>query len=883
MSTPVRHTAVVYGRLQSRELRLEAARARRMGQQVMTIEQLACRLAGGFSRPIDDETLRLCVQEALLVTDVGELEAIKLLPGMVDACVETLHKVWSAKIDLASAGPHPRLKSLAALETAILERLPPGMQRPGELVDAALPRLSYSPAVIGTVDIIGMTELEPCWRPLLQGLTGFTRVRWVAGPRHIPEWLKSTAVEVATSAACEPERRMDSAATALHEVIEALRWARQLIASGVAKPSEIGIASNSPGDFDDHFLALRSDANLNLHFAHGFKVTATRDGQATAALADILLRGISQRKLRRLCALTKGVDGFLSEFPDDWHRVLPSEAPLSSDVSWGKLLNSLSADDWPDKVDHTPKLRTVVEMLAKGHGEAAVVGETLLRGRALGIWRKALAAGPAASLDRTLESMREDDGLEACESVVWLPASSLAASPRPYVRLLGLNSSRWPRRISEDRLLSDHIISKDELDPLPVSESDRRDFETILRTTQREVALSYARRDSEGRLLGRSGLLQDAPDAQYLQRHRLPAHAFSESDRLMARPMEFRATPQAMGAERCWRSWMRREITPNDGLVRTGHPAVMMTLERVQSASSLSLLLRNPLGFVWKYGLRLQTLELAEEPLVLDPLAFGNLVHEVLDAALQLIVAQRGLGVAVDIPSALRAAVQKVSSLWESLQPIPPRMLWQRTLREVEQLALYALTATEQHGPDWSSFSEVPFGMVDQESSAAAPWDPTVQVIVPDTGFRIRGYIDRLDLSNGRSHAVVFDYKTGKAPGKDIVLNKGKELQRCLYAFAVSALLGDQVDISASLLYLRDERRIPLEDKDKVLEDLQQFLAASRGHLEAGHAVPGISAGDDYDDLAFALPANPAKTYMARKWPAILELLAGATSVWEAA
>jgi hypothetical protein len=88
-----------------------------------------------------------------------------------------------------------------------------------------------------------------------------------------------------------------------------------------------------------------------------------------------------------------------------------------------------------------------------------------------------------------------------------MPASALAACPRPYVRLVGLNSSRWPGGISDDRLIPDHIIPTSEIDPLPVNLADRRDFQTILATTAKEVALSRTRRDSEGRLLGRSPLL----------------------------------------------------------------------------------------------------------------------------------------------------------------------------------------------------------------------------------------------------------------------------------------------------------------------------------------------------------------------------------------
>ena len=95
---------------------------------------------------------------------------------------------------------------------------------------------------------------------------------------------------------------------------------------------------------------------------------------------------------------------------------------------------------------------------------------------------------------------------------------------------------------------------------------------------------------------------------------RVPDHAFSETDRLMARPQEFRAMPQAVAAHGCWRDWRREEITPHDGLVRADHPALLAILDRTQSASSLRRLLRNPLGFVWQYGLRWRAPESGAEP-----------------------------------------------------------------------------------------------------------------------------------------------------------------------------------------------------------------------------------------------------------------------------
>ncbi|MQV20287.1 PD-(D/E)XK nuclease family protein [Sinorhizobium meliloti] len=865
-----------------RELRLKVARESRHGLQVMTFEQLAARLAGGLSRPVDDESLHGALQAALLETPLGELDGIKQLPGMVSAATETLRKAWRAGLDLeARASEHPRLRSIARLEGAVLERLPRPMLRSTDLVAAAMQRLKHAPTLFGPIDIVGITELSPCWRDLLLALAKVTPLRWIAGPRAVPNWLDGSAVAIVRSERQSPQVSSVSAATALHEAIEALRWARRLLASGEAKPADIAIAAVAPADYDDHFLALRGDASLDLHFVHGIKVTASREGQAAAALADILLRGLSQTRMRRLATLCD--KGPFEALPPGWIRVLPADAPLASTEAWFRLLDRLTAADWPDGQDHGGALRALITLLAKGIGAAEEIGAALLSGRALTIWRKALLAGPASSLEMTLSALKLDDGLEACVSLAWMPAGALAASPRRYVRLLGLNSSHWPRGTSEDRLLSDHIIPTAELDPIPVGLADRRDFETILATTEGEVVLSRSRRDGEGRLLGRSPLLQDQPEEVYLQRNAVPEHAFSETDRLMAQPDDFRTLPQAIAAVSCWRDWHRPGVTSHDGVVRAGHPVLRAVLERTQSASSLRKLLRSPLSFVWHYGLRWRAPENAADPLVLDALSMGSLVHAALDKALQSLEANGGLGAAdaERIAASVDEAVAEVARCWEDARPVPPRLIWRRTLDDVRILSTRALAHGEELLPDQRSYGEVPFGGSESKSADALPWDAFMTVEIPTTGFRVAGYIDRLDISGDGRRARVRDYKTGRVPREEITLDGGKELQRCLYAFAVKALLGEDVSISASLFYPRDEIDLRLEDPNTTLLALSSYLRAARANLVAGNAVIGPDTGGDFDDLAFALPANASATYVKRKFSAAAERLGEAAAVWE--
>ncbi|MDE0050466.1 MAG: PD-(D/E)XK nuclease family protein [Rhodospirillales bacterium] len=853
----------------------------------MTFELLAARLAGGLAQPVDDDALREAITAVLPETALGELDGIKALPGMVGAAADTLRKAWRAGVDLQGrAAEHPRLQSIANLEAAVVETLPPAMMRPADLVAAGVARLDHAATLFGPVEIVGITELSPVWRPLLHALAGRVPIRWIAGPRPVPDWLDGDAIQIAREKAQLPGVFAISAATAYHEAVEAMRWARQLLASGGAEPVDIAIASATPADYDDHLLALRADASLDLHFVHGVKVTASREGQAAAALADILLRGLSQTRMRRLNTLLRSYPGPFADLPESWTNTLPAGSPLSSPEAWGRLLDRLTADDWPDGRDHGLALAAIVGLLSQGVEAAEQAGETLLYGQVHAIWRKALAAGAAASLDLTLETLKQDDGLDPCVSVCWMPASALAASPRRFVRLLGLNSARWPRPMAEDRLLSDHIVPTAELDPLPVAAADRRDFATILATTESEIVLSRARRDEEGRLLGRSTLLlQVRAEEDYLPRNRLPLHAFSETDRLMARPEEFRAMPQAAAATGCWFNWLRAEITPHDGAVRPDHPLIHAVLERTQSASSLRMLLRNPLGFVWHYGLGWRAPESGEDPLTLDALAMGNLVHQTLDGALRTLEADGGVAHASDqrITAAVSEAATEVAGDWESERAVPPPVIWHRTLDEVRALGSRALAFRGGDPAGARAYGEVPFGGAKPKSDGAIPWDPEAPVAIPDTNFRIRGYIDRLDISADGRHALVRDYKTGKAPKNDIVLDGGRELQRCLYAFAVKAMLGDGVVIAASLLYPRDERDLRLDDPDAVLGTLTGHLQAARANLASGGAVMGEDTGNAYDELAFALPANAGAIYRPRKDAAAVARLGDAAQVWDAA
>ncbi|MDO8434131.1 MAG: PD-(D/E)XK nuclease family protein [Candidatus Binatus sp.] len=893
----MRRTLVVHSRNAWRSYRTQAALHSRQGLQLFTIEQLAARLAGGFFQPIDPDDLKTAVGEAL-ATPLGELDVIKALPGFQRAAAATLAKAWTAGLDLAAeiaAASDPtataRLDSLATLETAVLARLPKSQLRPHDLVTAALERVCYAPTLFGRIEVHGRTEMSPVWRPLLAAIARETEIVWIAEARRVPEWLSSTGIPVEARAPERPTTIAISCASPRHEILEAWRWARWHLAQG-ASPQEIAIAAAAPDAWDDHMLALAECANLPIHFVHGRAALSTPQGQLAAALAEILLRGFSRTRLVRLIALLRSQSPRSSSLPGDWWRALPENAPLLDAARWRRAISALTPESFSDGTDHRPLLREIVETLSKGLNEAAEIGQLLLAAKALTVWRKALTEGPPAALDVTLTGLRVDDGVEPDTAILWAPASAVAAVPRPLTWLVGLTSRSWPRRATEDPILPDHIIATARLDPLPVHQADRRDFLTIHDMTSRELVCSRARRDSGGRLHGMSPLYPRGVNEVYLAQSREPEHAASAGDRLLARPDEFAGLPLAMSALQTWIDWYREQITGHDGLVRPNHPLLLRALDRRQSATSLVKLLRDPLGYLWTYGFGWAEPEETDEPLTLDPLAFGNLLHEILEGAVTWLESAGSGGFAgasaQDVRRAVETAAEMVATRWDENRPVPPPVVWKRKRAEAVELAVIALSEHDDGLPDQHSWAEIPFGgdpKADDLSEgvrSALPWDPIEPVIIPGTAIRIGGSIDRLDLAGDGSRARVTDYKSGKlGGGKPPQLRGGAELQRCLYAYAVKALVAGHPQVDARLVYPRkDGQVLLLENPEGTLEKLAAFLTAASASFAAGTALPGPAAEETWYDLALALPGGATESYLAAKLRLVAQELAAIAPLW---
>jgi PD-(D/E)XK nuclease superfamily len=225
------------------------------------------------------------------------------------------------------------------------------------------------------------------------------------------------------------------------------------------------------------------------------------------------------------------------------------------------------------------------------------------------------------------------------------------------------------------------------LDPDPVTEQDRRAFTLISSHATRGCVLSRSRRNAQGGQLAASALIPRGAHLQALKRARIPQHAFSEVDRLLARPNEAVTSPALVAANLCWRNWRCPTVTAHDGQVRADHPQIARAIGQIQSATSLRLMLRDPLAFVWRYALGWRAVPEDDQPLTLDARTFGELVHELLKRTVDRLEPMPGYARASrqEIEFELTASTETVYVQWPLNRSVPPALLWQHTLAAVSR------------------------------------------------------------------------------------------------------------------------------------------------------------------------------------------------------
>lgn len=714
------------------------------------------------------------------------------------------------------------------------------------------------------------------WRPLVAALARVVEVTWIAPNDSDRSWFPGRLVRptLATPGEAEAEVCADPRA----EAVEALRWARELLSRGTIPASDIAVTAASPASWDDHLLALSKQAGLPVHFSHGVPALSTREGQACAALADSLVQGLSQQRIRRLIRRLPP-SRLRDRFPEQWWKALPAEAGLFTVDHWKQALAK------PEASAVAEPLLELVELVARGTETAEEAGNLLLTRQSRLLWEAALRIAPAEAIHISLGDLRLPDALDPANSIAWCPAAHLAASPRPWVRMLGLTSGSWPRCESEDPIIPDHILPRRELESVSISERDRQAYD-VIRSASSGLWLSRGRRNAAGSVQSKSALWPMTGE-RMLARTRIPLHAFCEADRLLARPAEAGASPIVAASRQCWRSWQRPQITAHDGATGANSDvAVGWALDRAQSTTSIRRLLRDPAGFVWRYALGWRSPEFEQQPLVLSRPVFGELVHELMRRAIDALEPDPGVSKAseTEIRKAVDTAVEVVARSWPLERAVPPRLLWRHTLQEAAQFTFRGLTVDDSVLADTRSWSELPFGEESATDTAGFPWDADRLVTIPNTDIRFRGRVDRVDLRAAGDAVRITDYKSGRAPedAGAIVLAGGGELQRVLYAMAARQLLAEVRIIVSRLAYLAGESApmaLQGETLEEAMKDAAAFIAVASRIVRGGPAVPGPDARERYHDMRLALPAD-RDAYLRRKQDAIAAALSELVPLW---
>jgi hypothetical protein len=247
----IRRLIVVDGPLAWRMRRFQAAQANEVGLEVLTLPLLASRLAGGFSHLADRETLNTCVARALQDAGFAQLEDVRGLPGMVRAALQTLERAWTADIDLdARASNSPRIADIALLQRRVRDALPQGAMLPPQLRDAALDRIRFAPKLFGPVTLENVVDVEPVWRPLLIALARQLDVRWIAVGDADRSWFPGRLLPSVPHLPRNMRGELCSDPRA--EVVEALRWTRELLSRGNVLARDIAITAASPSAWDEH-------------------------------------------------------------------------------------------------------------------------------------------------------------------------------------------------------------------------------------------------------------------------------------------------------------------------------------------------------------------------------------------------------------------------------------------------------------------------------------------------------------------------------------------------------------------------------------------------------------------------------------------------------
>ncbi len=238
------------------------------------------------------------------------------------------------------------------------------------------------------------------------------------------------------------------------------------------------------------------------------------------------------------------------------------------------------------------------------------------------------------------------------------------------------------------------------------------------------------------------------------------------------------------------------EPTEYDGVIDPGDVELdpRENKDMIMSCSRIEYLAGCPFAYFLRYVLKIYPPEqITYDPgRWLDALDRGSLLHDLFYKFMCKVKADKEIPSLSGHRKMMMEMADELITNYKRLVPPPNDVVFKREAAEIYTCCEMFLTLEESQTDGSPEFFEVPFGFGTGAAKEAGCGlaDPVEVKLDDDTGFLLRGKVDRIDrVRDGVYH--VWDYKTGSTYGFDDHkhLCGGRQVQHALYAIAVEDLL----------------------------------------------------------------------------------------------
>ena len=315
------------------------------------------------------------------------------------------------------------------------------------------------------------------------------------------------------------------------------------------------------------------------------------------------------------------------------------------------------------------------------------------------------------------------------------------------------------------------------------------------------------------------------------------------------------ALPGALRLSRARYGFRFTEWDGNVSSVASGANFADGLLDRVHSPTSLEMWAKCPFSYFLRNVLRLGDTESPEDAHTISALDKGNLIHKILEEFIRTALNAGKMPAPNEAWSdAHRQALLSITerhfadaqARGVTGKPVMWRLESDGIRADLESFLEMDAEIRAEYGVS-PAYLEAGFGV------AGNSWEEAQWRMKGGETIKLRGYIDRVDVSPDGRRALVFDYKTGRSSYygglKEDPTDKGKLLQLGAYALAAERELGKGVDVQSAYWFptsrggftLAPSEPLSLRD-DETRQRFEQVFAT---------LASGVRGG--------IFPANPGK------------------------